>query len=435
MSNKTDKNRFELSVEETLDRLRRANDDGGWGIGEDVISALADSAPDWPEGRLAFRSLRIRFWAGSEGVALTFERHSTRMRQTISPRSSFPSFWDVPHRDSADLRLFAGNVHHRPTVEWIILNLGDAQDLDTIESLRDRKSVADEGLVFSWLYPEYMRAINYGKNPSFILAGYELNESPADGFSWMRVPGMMAHRSNLDIQSCDKKLFYRGYVVPIVTLAGVATETSTTPWNTFELSAEETLDRLRRANDDGGWGIGEDVISALADSAPDWPEGRLAFRSLRIRFGAGSEGVALTFERHAACIERIECNERINRNGVPNFFRGPKLRTDGGRLQLLDKNDIHQPAVEWVIIDLEADRGRGSVGSEVGQMSSLADEGLAFSWLFREYLRSIDERDYPALMLHGYQINDNFHSPGIHVLGVRNIVMAGSVCLDFTRFT
>ncbi|MEA3249710.1 MAG: hypothetical protein U9Q03_05150 [Patescibacteria group bacterium] len=180
-----DINLFALSVEEQLKRLRLANEEESWGIEESVIMALAESAPPWPEGRLAFRSLRIRWGEGDEGVALTFERHAARIKRTFSPKFWR---WEYLRSDNEYLRLLSGNDIHRPTVEWVTLDLDTHRKRSSVEAVRGPKSFADEGLVFSWMFPEYVRAIDYGENPAFFLAGYELDVPEGDGGSWRRVP-------------------------------------------------------------------------------------------------------------------------------------------------------------------------------------------------------------------------------------------------------
>jgi len=179
-----DRNPFEISVEETLDRLRKANGEQGWGIAEDAIAALAASAPEWPEGRLAFRSLRIRWGEGDEGVALTFERHAVRIRSTFEPKFWR---WERLYSDKEHLRLLASNASHRPVVEWVAFDLGENRRCVRVAAVRGPKSLADEGLTFCWLFPEYVRTIDYRENPAFYLGGYELNVPGHDGGRWQDV--------------------------------------------------------------------------------------------------------------------------------------------------------------------------------------------------------------------------------------------------------
>ncbi|MFH1047202.1 MAG: hypothetical protein V1738_02765 [Patescibacteria group bacterium] len=179
------KNPFEISVEATLYRFRAANGEPGCGIAEDVIAALAASAPEWPEGRLAFRSLRIRWGEGDEGAALTFERHVARIERAFGPRFWR---WEYLRSDKDHLRLLAGNATHRPAVEWVTFDLGENREHGSVATtVRGSKLLTDEGLAFCWLFPEYIRSIDRKENPAFFLAGYELNV-PEDGKSWLEVP-------------------------------------------------------------------------------------------------------------------------------------------------------------------------------------------------------------------------------------------------------
>ncbi len=63
------KNPYEMTVEQQLTALRRANDEEKWGLTEDDFARLASSAPVWPKGKSAYRSFRIRFGEGDDGVA------------------------------------------------------------------------------------------------------------------------------------------------------------------------------------------------------------------------------------------------------------------------------------------------------------------------------------------------------------------------------
>ena len=80
----------------------------------------------------------------------------------------------------------------------------------------------------------------------------------------------------------------------------------------FEQTVEETLIVLRQQND--VWkALGthpyipniDEVCERLEPTAPAWPKGKDAYRSLRIRFGEGHNGMIQTFEAHAAAIKRV----------------------------------------------------------------------------------------------------------------------------------
>ncbi len=181
----TDANRFELSVEVQIAALRRANDEEGWGIPVEDINRLTETAPAWPKGRLAFRSFRIRFGEGDEGVAKTFEAHAKLVNAVFGGK-----FWRWDYLLSAKdrLRLLVGNHTHKPTVEWVVIDLDAHRKRNSITAVRGPKSLADELFVFTWLFPDYIRSINYEENPGIFAGGYELNVPEYDGEPWQRVP-------------------------------------------------------------------------------------------------------------------------------------------------------------------------------------------------------------------------------------------------------
>jgi len=180
-------NPFAISVEQTLDRFREANLKMGWGFKEGVFAGLAKSAPDWPKEPLAFRSLRIRWGEGDHGVEVTFHRHVSWVSAVLAPDFEQSRYLDSR---SAYLRLLAGNETHRPAVEWVILDLGAHRERESVYAVRGENSVADEGLVFAWLFPEYVRSIDHHENPAFFLGGYEAWSHGDNQFvlSWRRAP-------------------------------------------------------------------------------------------------------------------------------------------------------------------------------------------------------------------------------------------------------
>jgi len=98
----TEANPFALTHVEQLNRLSSANREGGWGLEKDLFDRLYESAPGWPEGRLAFRGLRIRFDSGAVGVAKTIEAHAGRIKSVFGEKSRR---WDLPRSDKKHLRL------------------------------------------------------------------------------------------------------------------------------------------------------------------------------------------------------------------------------------------------------------------------------------------------------------------------------------------
>ncbi len=179
-----DKNPFEQSVEVQIAALRHANDEEGWGIPVEDIDRLEKIVPAWPKGRLAFRSFRIRFGEGDEGVANTFEAHMKRIKEV------FRRFWRWEYLLSGKdcLRLLVGNHTHKPTVEWVVIDLDAHRKRDSITAVRGPQSLADELLVFTWMFSDYIRSIDYETNPGLFAGGYELNVSGHGGEQWRRVP-------------------------------------------------------------------------------------------------------------------------------------------------------------------------------------------------------------------------------------------------------
>ncbi|TAK05032.1 hypothetical protein EPO33_03495 [Patescibacteria group bacterium] len=199
-------NAFILSVDEQLSRFKAASEAGGWGFGDEVFEKLAQSAPEWPEGALCVRSLRIRIGEGTPGVQKTFEAHASEIRRVFTSAK----FWRWEHLRSAPspytgndaklqkrfgsdpverLRLLAGNDSHKPVVEWVVLDLDAHRKRPSIERVRSKKSSpADEMLVVAWMFPEIVRAIDYDEVPGMFAAGYEINVPAEDEVDWQDVP-------------------------------------------------------------------------------------------------------------------------------------------------------------------------------------------------------------------------------------------------------
>lgn len=186
---------FTLSVEEQLSRFKATNVAQGWGFCEEVFQKLAQSAPEWPEGALCVRSLRIRFGEGDAGVAKTFEAHAAEVKRVFGAEQ----YWRWEHlrsgshpyegKDVPRLRLLAGNKTHRPVIEWVILDLDAHRSRKSIAAVRDpSKSLADELLVVAWMFPDLIRSIDYDTVPGMFAAGYELNVPGKDEVEWRYVP-------------------------------------------------------------------------------------------------------------------------------------------------------------------------------------------------------------------------------------------------------
>ena len=188
------KNPFEISVEETLNRARRAYQEEGWGeIPQADLTRLEATAPAWPKDRHAYRSLRIRFGEGDRGVDLTFECHVARIKSVFTEKE----FWRWKHLHSGKvpykgkpverLRLLNGNHTHKPIIEWVIVDLSTHRKRESVTAVRGPKSLADELLVLAWSFPEMIRAIDYDKLPGLFAAGYEVNVPEDAGEVWLHV--------------------------------------------------------------------------------------------------------------------------------------------------------------------------------------------------------------------------------------------------------
>lgn len=174
--------------------------------------------------------------------------------------------------------------------------------------------------------------------------------------------------------------------------------------NPYEITVEETLTRFRAQNKLGDWGFADEIFDKLAATAPSWPKGSDAFRSLRIRFGEGDEGVALTFEQHAEAIKRAFSGKVVRWDHLLSG-KSPYEGEEVERLRLLNGNQTHHATVEWIIVDdLSANRRRASVRS-VSRSESLADEGLVLVWLFPDRVHVIDHKTFPAWFCAGYELN------------------------------
>jgi|GEM_PF-3153574 len=187
-----EKNPFERSTVELISELRRANIEENWGIAEDVFVRLLATAPAWPIGCDCYLSLRIRFGEGDAGVEKTFEAHAARFKRVHAKnwRWEFLLSGKKPFnkKDVERLRLLAGNATHKPTVEWITVDLQANRTRSSITDVRGSSSLADEGIVIGWLFPKRVEAIDYEKWSAWFCAGYELNVPGYGGESWQGVP-------------------------------------------------------------------------------------------------------------------------------------------------------------------------------------------------------------------------------------------------------
>jgi hypothetical protein len=176
--------------------------------------------------------------------------------------------------------------------------------------------------------------------------------------------------------------------------------------NPYEMSVREQIDALLLANSEEGWNIDRRAIEDLAKSAPAWPNGFEKYRSFRIRFGHGADGVKETLLAHINHINRVAgsfMNGRRkfysdvegHRSGTPSYFVESPLHLAAG-------NDSHVPVVEWVTVDLAANFS--PVDSKlVPSPNSVADEGLVLAWLFSERLTDQRFAAWRPWYLAGYE--------------------------------
>jgi hypothetical protein len=207
-------NPYLQTVDEQIKALRMAIREEGWDISVQTIIHLLKNAPDWPKGRDSYRSFRIRFGEGDDGVASTFEAHIARIERVYGATKLLRC--GLLRSDKAHLRLLSGNASHKPIVEWAIVHLDANRKRPSIEDVRGPKSLADEGLVMAWLFPERVQAIDDDKWCAWFCAGYELNV-PEGGESWQRVPCV---NRGFDTGGAHLHAYWRssdgsGYSVPV----------------------------------------------------------------------------------------------------------------------------------------------------------------------------------------------------------------------------
>ncbi|PIP60309.1 hypothetical protein COX00_03940 [Candidatus Uhrbacteria bacterium CG22_combo_CG10-13_8_21_14_all_47_17] len=175
----TEKNPYEITVDQQLTALHRTNDEEKWGITENDFTYLASSAPAWPKGEYAYRSFRIRFGEGGEGVFSTFRTHCVRLRHVFGESHFFHDTGRLPgsfrrrmeYRE--ELRLLNGDHTHKPTIEWVTIDLNVHHEFERALVDRSSRSLADELLVLAWMFPDMIRNIDGVNAPGLFAAGYE----------------------------------------------------------------------------------------------------------------------------------------------------------------------------------------------------------------------------------------------------------------------
>lgn len=177
-----------MTVDDQLRLLAEAVRQEGWErwMPSGYMQRLQESAPPWPSGPLALRSLRIRFGKGCAGVAQTYEAHITRLVRIYGKRFHR---WHSTTLDDTRLTLVAGEATHRPTVEWIVADLDTARKRPGIEEARGPLSLADELLVIGWMFPKLIEATRQSGNviPGFFAGGYQVGEGIVPGIQRNRI--------------------------------------------------------------------------------------------------------------------------------------------------------------------------------------------------------------------------------------------------------
>lgn len=175
------KNVFAVPVWQQLMTVWKANLEEKWGIPPEMFVRLLLTAPAWPDGRLAFRSLRIRFGNGEHGVGWTFRAHMKRVLSVY-----YPNFFRADSIQSGHnaLSLEQGNHTHKATVEWIVFSAEDHQACRPLRECVSSTSFADEVLVFLWMFPSYVFVMDGDQFPFLCASNYVFSSSQNGSFSF-----------------------------------------------------------------------------------------------------------------------------------------------------------------------------------------------------------------------------------------------------------
>jgi len=177
-----------ITVDDQIKLFTEAVRQEGWDIPSDTLLRLYDSAPPWPSGPLAVRSLRIRFGKGQAGVERTYEAHITRLIRIYGKRFSrwastkIQSSWE-------QISLVAGNATHQPCVEWIVADLDTGRKREGIAQVRGALALADELLVIAWMFPKLIESTRQNGDliPGFFAGGYQIGEGIVPGIRRIRI--------------------------------------------------------------------------------------------------------------------------------------------------------------------------------------------------------------------------------------------------------
>lgn len=219
----TKKSQFERTASEQIKTLILQSNTGKWRVDHETVERLQSTAPEWPEGRDAFRSFRIRFGNGDEGVIETCMAHTEAIRRTNNGANLMA--WESVLSDRVigrkgdyrRLRLLGGNGQHHAEIEWIIIHdLSAHRFREDVSAVRGEGSLADEGLVLAWMFPDRIRTIDYREWCGWYCAGYEVNVPNVGRQPWPGVPSIGRHQNSgkidLNIHWCTSA--YKGCSVP-----------------------------------------------------------------------------------------------------------------------------------------------------------------------------------------------------------------------------
>lgn len=149
-------------------------------------------------------------------------------------------------------------------------------------------------------------------------------------------------------------------------------------------SVEVLLERLVRMNVREQLGLREEDLVRLKNTYPTRPSGAFCFRSLRIRVGEGSRGVANTFRLHARLgFEALGIH--VPHRHWRSFLSIPSSGDRVPELHLFSGDQTHHAHVEWIIIDTTP----GTCQEPIRRTHRLADELLALMWLYPDFFHEM----------------------------------------------
>lgn len=173
--------------------------------------------------------------------------------------------------------------------------------------------------------------------------------------------------------------------------------------NPFRQTPEEMIASLRATcatfREFGGNGglvlPTDDRILELERSAPQWPEGELMFLGLYLRMCTGSENVDLSWQARAAHLRATGLADPLKDLG--------DFGLTGRAIRVLGTDEGYSPGVDWITLDLAANRKRSSIanlqrdrGSYTGEVETVAGlELIDLLWLFPDYWKQVDGDTLP----------------------------------------